>query len=272
MTVPQQKNRLEHLRRIFEQVIAAKVAQPNATPENLKPISDTLLDAIAEILALSYGLEEGKKVSLANLTQIMKGLQQQYLIYKEGKPIPRLSYPTALLPAPQNVPAAAAPSATTPLVTTRSPLNVPNATTEVQPKSPAQGVTNVKVNIAGRPDSVAEKGDQVTLIMRYTPKLPAGLPKGVPQPSGATTTYRVFVGKKQWNKVSKVMVTPDDSLLIEGTGLLEADAPSMISVYATNISSKLDKIALAEQQKVNVLQVDSSTTDATATENKSDQL
>ena len=258
MTVPQQKNRLEHLRRIFEQVIAAKTAQPNATPESLKPISDTLLDAVSEMLALSYGLEEGKKVSLANLTQIMKGLQQQYLIYKEGKPIPRLSYPTAMLPASQNVLAAAPPSMATPFPTIKSPLDAPNATTEVQAKSPAQGVTSVKVNIAGRPDSVAEKGDQVTLIMRYTPKLPAGLPKGVPQPSGVTTTYRVFVGKKQWNKVSKVMTTPDDSLLIEGTGLLEADAPSMISVYATNISSKLDKIALAEQQKTNAPKVDGS--------------
>jgi len=201
----------------------------------------------------------------------MKGLQQQYLIYKEGKPIPRLSYPTAILPAPQDVPAAAPPSAAAPLPTTKSPFDVPNATTEVQPKSPAQGVTNVKVNIAGRPDSVAEKGDQVTLIMRYTPKLPAGLPKGVPQPSGATTTYRVFVGKRQWSKVSKVMTIPEDSLLIEGTGLLEADAPDMISVYATNISSKLDKIALAEQQKVNAPKEDSSPISATATENESKQ-
>ena len=69
-------------------------------------------------------------------------------------------------------------------------------------------------------------------------KVPA-LPKGLPVPAEAKTTYAVYIAQKQWRKVEEVLWNPEDMLIAEvlvGV-LMEPDLAVWRSM--TNAFSKL---------------------------------
>ena len=82
-------------------------------------------------------------------------------------------------------------------------------------KLPKGEVTEVKVNIVGRPGRVIEKSTVAITSMQNTQ--PPNLPKGLPVPTSDPTTYIVYIAIKQWAKVKdSIEKNPDDKLIIDG--------------------------------------------------------
>ena len=82
-------------------------------------------------------------------------------------------------------------------------------------KLPKGEVTEVKVNIIGRPGRVIEKSTVVITSMQNSQ--PPNLPKGLPVPASDPTTYIVYIAMKQWSKVKdSIEKNPDDKLIIDG--------------------------------------------------------
>lgn len=108
--------------------------------------------------------------------------------------------------------------------------------------------STVKITLIGTLGKYADKGAFVMAVMQHTgEKLPA-LPKGVPVPQVIKTNYIVYIGNKQWKKIVDAVKDPEDSLIIEGFPQLDSKTGS-ISVFASNVSSKKQQIALKGAQK-----------------------
>ncbi|NTU84978.1 MAG: cold shock domain-containing protein [Chloroflexales bacterium] len=98
--------------------------------------------------------------------------------------------------------------------------------------------TTVKMTIIGRPRRVEEQPQFTLLTLDYSGPLPA-LPKGIPAPATVpTTTYAVYIGKKQWKQVAEALQNEEDVLIVEGTPVADAETGT-ISVFATKTTTKL---------------------------------
>ncbi len=72
---------------------------------------------------------------------------------------------------------------------------IPHATGEVR---------TVKITVIGRPGRITRDPRGFVTVAMQQAKLPA-LPKGVPAPPAAPTSYTVYIAQKQWNKVADGM-------------------------------------------------------------------
>ena len=72
------------------------------------------------------------------------------------------------------------------------------------------GASTVKLTLIGRPGRVSNKGTFMLTTMQSS-KVPA-LPKGLPVPAQASTTYAVYIAQKQWRKVEEALRNPEDIL------------------------------------------------------------
>jgi hypothetical protein len=107
--------------------------------------------------------------------------------------------------------------------------------------------TTVKITLIGTLGSYKEQGACTVGIMQASEKVPA-LPKGVPQPPSVRTNYVVYIGSKQWKTIAEAAKDKDDVLIIEGYPQIDAQK-SVISVFATSVSSKKMQAAKRETQK-----------------------
>jgi cold shock CspA family protein len=106
-------------------------------------------------------------------------------------------------------------------------------------------VTSVKVTIIGRPSRIEEQPQFTVLTLAHQGPLPA-LPKGVPVPATVpTTTYAVYIGKKQWKQIAESIRNPEDMLIVEGTQIYDAQAQT-ISVFATKTTTKMIQQAMRQ--------------------------
>lgn len=98
-------------------------------------------------------------------------------------------------------------------------------------------VTDVKVNLSGRPGEIERRQNLVITTMQA--QIPENLtfPTGVPQPLTDPMNYVVYIGIKHWEKVEKALNKGDDELVIEGLCLYDPDLTS-VSVYATYVTTK----------------------------------
>ncbi|NJN65281.1 MAG: hypothetical protein HC884_00495 [Chloroflexaceae bacterium] len=94
-----------------------------------------------------------------------------------------------------------------------------------------QGEARVKVTLIGRPGKVVEKRT-FTMTMMTERKVPA-LPRGMPEPPQSTTTYMVYISKKQWDRVKEAIKNPNDVLIIEGFARYDPELEG-IAVFASN--------------------------------------
>jgi PHAX RNA-binding domain len=109
-----------------------------------------------------------------------------------------------------------------------------------------KGSANVKMTVIGRPGKIVDKGTCVLTVVQST-KVPA-LPKGLPTPSSATTTYAVYIASKQWKKVAEAIQDPEDLLILEGFPQLDSQTGS-IAVFVSNATTKnLQKAQKQAQQ------------------------
>jgi hypothetical protein len=103
----------------------------------------------------------------------------------------------------------------------------------------AKGVVKtVKVTLIGRPDRVVEQQSFTLLRMQHSGPLPS-LPKGIPVPAKVPiTTYIVYIGAKQWRGVTEALKNEEDTLIVEGTQMYDAEHRA-IAVFATSTTTKL---------------------------------
>ena len=131
-------------------------------------------------------------------------------------------------PAQPSQPAHAAPAAAPAAAPVPTITELPNATGEAR---------TVKLTLVGRPGRIIAKNGYIQTTMTSS-KLPA-LPKGMPAPPTTPTTYTVYIGQKQWQKVAaSLQGNPEDVLIAEG---MPAYDPALegIAVYVTNTTTKL---------------------------------
>jgi hypothetical protein len=109
-----------------------------------------------------------------------------------------------------------------------------------------KGSASVKITVTGRPGKIVDKGTCVLTIVQSS-KVPA-LPKGLPTPSSAATTYTVYIASKQWKKVAEAIQDPEDLLILEGFPQLDSKTGS-IAVFVSNATTRnLQKAQKQAQQ------------------------
>jgi hypothetical protein len=216
------QNRIESIEHERQQLEILKGLEPNTTPARYQLLSNGLVDVAASALDLIAALESSSVPDFERLYDLVDGLAD--LVDAQPEQLAE-DKPVASTQA-QRAPA---------LKTNRS----------------AGGVSQVKTTIIGRPDRIEIQGDTIVLHMAYSPKPGSNgiysLPKGVPTPQDVSTPLIAYVGRKQFEKVKPQLDNPDDSLIIEGavTQLVNG----VLTVYASNITTKLLQQAKSEQQK-----------------------
>ncbi len=101
----------------------------------------------------------------------------------------------------------------------------------------------MKITLIGRPGKVIDRGTCVVTTMQTT-KIPS-LPKGLPTPPDASTTYTVYIASKQWRRVEEALKDQEDVLIVEGFPQIDTQTSS-IAVFATNTTTK--KLQMAQRQ------------------------
>jgi hypothetical protein len=100
----------------------------------------------------------------------------------------------------------------------------------------AKGVAStVKMTVIGHPGKVIDRGACVVTSLQSNKV--SSLPKGVPTPPNAATTYTLYIASKQWRRVAEAIKDPEDTLIVEGFPQLDAQTGS-IAVFVTTATSK----------------------------------
>lgn len=118
-------------------------------------------------------------------------------------------------------------------------------------KSNTGEITDVKVNLVGRPGEIDRR--QNLIVTTMTTQIPEtyAFPAGVPEPPVRTMTYVVYISAKQWETVAKAIEKPDDELLVEGMCLFDPETDG-VSVFTTYVSTKkLERRKQQQQQSKN---------------------
>ena len=100
-----------------------------------------------------------------------------------------------------------------------------------------QEAHTVKITLMGPLGKTVEKERFTLATMTHVPRLDK-LPKGIPRPDAQQTTYIVYIGGKQWQKVKAALANPEDVAIIEGTPMWDEEYQAM-TVFATSITTKL---------------------------------
>lgn len=217
-------NRIPPIEHNRQQLELLKTLTPNDTPDYYKPLSNGLVDVAISALDIVAALETQTRPDIERLYDLVDGLAD---LVEEAEP------------------------QSTPTVSVSVTVTEQRETPVAKPGQGIAGITAMKTTIVGRPDQVEVQGDTVIVRLTYTPRVPStgnfGLPKGVPSPQMSSTPVIAYVGKKQFEKVKAQLDNPEDMLIIEGAVSQVIDGT--LTVYASNITSKLLQMAKAEQQK-----------------------
>lgn len=234
--VKQRENQLPALEHEQRQLEALKRIIPNTTPEHYRALSDGLADVSITALDLIAALEANRRPDFGRLYSLVDSLANLVSASDNTEPDEQGTQAPAV-----------ALESTTQLTNGTLPSVMPTSA-----KQPIAGVTAMKTNVVGRPDKIDVQGDTVTLYLTYTPKPNTngtyGFPKGVPTPPEVITPIIAYIGKKQFDKIKPQLDNPDDTLIIEGGASLVIDG--VLTVYASNITSRLLQMAKNEQKKV----------------------
>ena len=90
-------------------------------------------------------------------------------------------------------------------------------------------VTDVHINIKGRPAHVEYRSDVVVVALEDGIG-DNGFPKGVPQPKDTVTTYYVYIGANQWQKGKGKQLEQDKKLhlAVEGVSMLDEELNGIV--------------------------------------------
>lgn len=98
-------------------------------------------------------------------------------------------------------------------------------------------VSDVKVTLIGRPGKLERRQELAVVTMAASLGDDLVLPSGVPTPNPQTVTYVVYIGAKQWERVTKALEDPDDELIVNGLCAFDDELDSM-AVYATQVTTR----------------------------------
>jgi hypothetical protein len=111
-------------------------------------------------------------------------------------------------------------------------------------------VSEVKINLAGRPGHIERRENLVITLMEYEISENLSLPKGLPPLPGDKITYLVYISGNQWERVAETLEkSPKDELIIEGLCTYDPEAQNM-AVYATFVTTR--KLQRKEKHTKNV--------------------
>jgi PHAX RNA-binding domain len=96
-------------------------------------------------------------------------------------------------------------------------------------------VSTVKITLIGRPGTVEQRGQCIVTTMQSS-RMPA-LPKGLPTPPSASTTYTVYILGKQWRRVEEAIRDPDDALILDGYPFLDGQSGT-IAVFVLSATTR----------------------------------
>ncbi len=157
-------------------------------------------------------------------------------IFPNWKPGKGSEQPPTPEPAPE-------PAVSLPVATWAERINLLDAT-----DGEVGDVRSVKVTLVGKLSAPVERQGFTLATLEYQGPLPA-LPKGMPAPDAVPTVkYLVYIGSKQWNRVKGALRNPDDSAIIEGTQIYDAETQAIV-VFATNFTTRLIEQEKREQKK-----------------------
>lgn len=94
------------------------------------------------------------------------------------------------------------------------------------------------LTLIGKPETVIERGP-CTITLMQTSQIPP-LPKDLPRPTQASTTYAVYMQTKQWRKVAPALTDPQALIVVEGVPHLDLQM-KCIAVFPTSIKIKIKK-------------------------------
>lgn len=98
-------------------------------------------------------------------------------------------------------------------------------------------VTKVKLTLIGRPKQVAKAKTCMVAVMEGRP-VPESMPKGLPKPPNAGSSFAVFIATKQWNRVAdSLKENKKDELIIEGYPIFDP-AKQVTAVLAQGVTTK----------------------------------
>lgn len=116
-------------------------------------------------------------------------------------------------------------------------------------QQPQKGtVSKVKLTLIGRPKQVAKAKTCMVAIMEGRPA-PESMPKGLPSPPNAGSSFAVFIATKQWNRVADTLKeNKNDELIIEGYPIFDP-AKQVTAVLAQGVTTKvLQRIGAAKKK------------------------
>lgn len=116
-------------------------------------------------------------------------------------------------------------------------------------QQPQKGtVSKVKLTLIGRPKQVAKAKTCMVAIMEGRPA-PESMPKGLPSPPNAGSSFAVFIATKQWNRVADTLKeNKNDELIIEGYPIFDP-AKQVTAVLAQGVTTKvIQRIGAAKKK------------------------
>lgn len=84
------------------------------------------------------------------------------------------------------------------------------------------------------------------IVLRLTSTIKPAVPRGVPAPQEAQTTYVVYLGTRLWGRIAEAAADPEDEVIIEGFPQIDTETGT-IALYAKKTTSK--KLETARFQK-----------------------
>jgi cold shock CspA family protein len=138
--------------------------------------------------------------------------------------------------------APARPATSSPRLAAPAPTS-PRPAAGPRPAPGAGQAGTIKLTLIGRPSDIRPLGEDATtapcfaMVLETDPAKQPTLPKGLPPASGSTA-YLVLIAGRQWRQVADNIASDlEDRLVVEGYGGIDPQAPKMITVWATGVTT-----------------------------------
>lgn len=113
-------------------------------------------------------------------------------------------------------------------------------------------IINVAITLQGRPTQVERQDDYMIVTMMTAESLPS-LPKGVPTPPNATTTFKVCVPHREWSKVERALQFPHGQLRATGYAIPNLKRKHIVLFVTKVVSPKLKRVEAVQQNSSRIL-------------------
>jgi hypothetical protein len=107
-------------------------------------------------------------------------------------------------------------------------------------------IARVSITLQGRPTQIERQTDYVIATLITVENLPP-LPKGVPTPPNATTTFKVCVPQREWSRVERALQSPQGQLRAMGYAIPNLKRQQIILFATKTVSPKSKRVEPVQQ-------------------------